>query len=494
MDGTLNLDHASKNEALDLFILFSSTSAQIGDMGAGSYAAANAFMDRYAVYRDWLAVQGRRQGKTVSVNWPLWKDGSYLLPAAQQQVLAGYYGMQPLDSRTGLHILETVLKEDAVQAFVGYGDSRKISRALGVAEAPLANQEGEALQPTGISANNMDSRALLEGTQTYLVSLLARTLGVARERIGPTSPLDAFGLDSIMILELNESLEREFSGLPTTLFYEYNTVEALAGYFTGHYGAQLVTLLKLEQPHGNDAPIAAVQMPGDPQEADLTASQSRRFIPKAGEDVSSVKNAGNPGVMDIAVIGMDGRFPMAGNIAELWDNLKEGKDCITEIPENRWDYTRDYDAEKGKKGKIYTKYGGFIDDVDKFDPLFFQMTPRDAQLTDPQERLFLECAYHTVEDAGYTRERLARSKVGVFVGVMYGHYQLLGTEGYTSGQLAAPNSSFASIANRVSWLFNFQGPSMAVDTMCSSSLTAIHLACESIRSGESEAALAGGLT
>ncbi|WP_341347626.1 SDR family NAD(P)-dependent oxidoreductase [Paenibacillus sp. FSL H3-0469] len=493
VDGTLNLDHASKNEALDLFILFSSTSAQIGDMGAGSYAAANAFMDRYAVYRDWLAVQGRRQGKTVSVNWPLWKDGSYLLPAAQQQVLAGYYGMQPLDSRTGLHILETVLKEDAVQAFVGYGDSRKISRALGVAEAPLANQEGEALQPTGISANNMDSRALLEGTQTYLVSLLARTLGVARERIGPTSPLDAFGLDSIMILELNESLEREFSGLPTTLFYEYNTVEALAGYFTGHYGAQLVTLLKLEQPHGNDAPIAAVQMPGDPQEADLTASQSRRFIPKAGEDVSSVKNAGNPGVMDIAVIGMDGRFPMAGNIAELWDNLKEGKDCITEIPENRWDYTRDYDAEKGKKGKIYTKYGGFIDDVDKFDPLFFQMTPRDAQLTDPQERLFLECAYHTVEDAGYTRERLARSKVGVFVGVMYGHYQLLGTEGYTSGQLAAPNSSFASIANRVSWLFNFQGPSMAVDTMCSSSLTAIHLACESIRSGESEAALAGGV-
>lgn len=110
VSGTLNLDLASKDEALDLFILFSSTSAQIGDMGTGSYAAANSFMDRFAVYRDRLAAQHQRQGKTVSINWPLWQDGRYQVAAAQQQVLADYYGMHLLDSRTGLDILEAVLK------------------------------------------------------------------------------------------------------------------------------------------------------------------------------------------------------------------------------------------------------------------------------------------------------------------------------------------------------------------------------------------------
>ncbi|AIQ58857.1 SDR family NAD(P)-dependent oxidoreductase [Paenibacillus borealis] len=493
VSGTLNLDLASKDEALDLFILFSSTSAQIGDMGAGSYAAANSFLDRFAVYRDRLAAQHQRQGKSVSINWPLWQDGRYQVVAAQQQVLADYYGMHLLDSRTGLDILEAVLKEDVVQAFVGYGDPHKIARALGISGAGQTGQAGQAATAAQSASSSVDSGELLVRTQAYLVSLLAKTLGISKERIGQASPLDAFGLDSIMILELNESLQREFSGLPTTLFYEYNTVESLAGYFTGHYGAQLASLLKLEQPQNPEAVKPPVQLSIDPQAAAYTAPQGGRFMPKAGEAALPARNAVNSGAMDIAVIGMDGRFPMAGNISELWDNLKEGRDCITEIPADRWDYTRDYDPEKGKKGKIYTKYGGFIDDVDKFDPLFFQMTPRDAQLTDPQERLFLECAYHTVEDAGYTREKLARSKVGVFVGVMYGHYQLIGTEGYASGNLVAPNSSFASIANRVSYLFNFQGPSMAIDTMCSSSLTAIHLACESIRSGESEAAVAGGV-
>ncbi|WP_342422455.1 SDR family NAD(P)-dependent oxidoreductase [Paenibacillus sp. FSL E2-0178] len=493
VSGTLNLDLASKDEALDLFILFSSTSAQIGDMGAGSYAAANSFLDRFAVYRDRLAAQHQRQGKTVSINWPLWQDGRYQVAAVQQQVLADYYGMHLLDSRAGLNILEAVLKEEAVQVFVGYGDPHKIARALGISGAGQTGQAGQAATAAQSASSSVDSGDLLVRTQAYLVSLLAKTLGISRDRIGQASPLDAFGLDSIMILELNESLQRDFSGLRTTLFYEYNTVESLAGYFTGHYGAQLASLLKLEQLQNPEALKTPVQLSLDPQAAAYTAPQGGRFLPKAGEAVPPVRNAVNNGGMDIAVIGMDGRFPMAGNISELWDNLRDGRDCITEIPADRWDYTRDYDAEKGKKGKIYTKYGGFIDDVDKFDPLFFQMTPRDAQLTDPQERLFLECAYHTVEDAGYTREKLARSKVGVFVGVMYGHYQLIGTEGYASGNLVAPNSSFASIANRVSYLFNFQGPSMAVDTMCSSSLTAIHLACESIRSGESEAALAGGV-
>lgn len=484
VDGTMNLDLASSGEPLDLFVLYSSTSAQIGDMGAGSYAAANAYMDRYAEYRSRLKAENQRHGQTVSINWPMWKDGRYRLEVAQEQALAEYYGMLPLGSGDGFAILESALREGAAQVFVGYGDQLKIARAIGAAIEELQSPTVENVFEVG--------RELKEPTEEYLASLLAKTLGVSKDRISADSPLDAFGLDSIMILELNEALQQEFAALPNTLFYEFNTVEALAGYFMTHYSARLATMFDLEQPRKADkathSSAAAKFVAAENNEFPTNG----RFQPKAHVSLSQPATAAN-GLMDIAVIGMDGRFPMAGSISELWENLKDGRDCITEIPPDRWDYTQDYDVEKGKKGKIYTKYGGFIDDVDKFDPLFFQMTPRDAELTDPQERLFLECAYHAVEDAGYTRERLAHGKVGVFVGVMYGHYQLIGTEGYSSGNLVAPNSSFASIANRVSYLFNFQGPSMAVDTMCSSSLTAIHLACESIRSGESDAAIAGGV-
>ncbi|WP_410511159.1 SDR family NAD(P)-dependent oxidoreductase [Paenibacillus sp. BR2-3] len=490
VNGTVYLDLASKDEPLDLFILFSSTSVEIGDMGACSYAAANTFMDRYAVYRDKLTAANQRQGKTVSINWPLWKDGRYQIEAAQQQLLSDYYGMQPLDSQTGMDILESILKEDVVHVFAGYGDQKKIRRSLGIGSTVSAGKVD-----TDSESSPVISGELLDRTQAYLVNLLAKTMGISKDRIGHASPLDSFGLDSIMILELNEALQRDFEGLPNTLFYEYNTVQSLAGYFMEQYREQLVRQFKLAQSHK----LEVTAQEENVQRADSYELRSSgtplngRFLPKPKQSVPAEAGSVNGGVMDIAVIGMDGRFPMASNMSELWENLKDGKDCITEIPKDRWDYTKDYDVEKGKKGKIYTKYGGFIDDVDKFDPLFFQMTPRDAQLTDPQERLFLECAYHTVEDAGYTRERLAQTKVGVFVGVMYGHYQLIGTEGYASGNLVAPNSSFASIANRVSYLFNFQGPSMAIDTMCSSSLTAIHLACESIRRGESDTALAGGV-
>ncbi len=122
--------------------------------------------------------------------------------------------------------------------------------------------------------------------------------------------------------------------------------------------------------------------------------------------------------------------------------------------------------------------------------MFFNISPREAELIDPQERLFLEVVWSTIEDGGYTPEQLQKiSKIGVFVGVMYSHYQLYDAQ--TNG--IEPSSSYASIANRVSFFLNLHGPSLAVDTMCSSSLSAIHLACQSLITGECEMALAGGV-
>ena len=189
---------------------------------------------------------------------------------------------------------------------------------------------------------------------------------------------------------------------------------------------------------------------------------------------------------------MSGRYPQAPNLDTFWQNLRAGKDCITEIPAERWDWQAYFDPNKGAPGKSYSKWGGFIEGMDLFDPLFFNISPREADFVDPQERLFLQTVYHTLEDAGYTRQSITNN-VGVFVGVMYDEYQLYGAQAQAQGwQVAIPGNP-SSIANRVSYWCNFQGPSMAVDTMCSSSLTAIHLAVQHLQKGSCDAAIAGGV-
>jgi acyl transferase domain-containing protein len=198
---------------------------------------------------------------------------------------------------------------------------------------------------------------------------------------------------------------------------------------------------------------------------------------------------------EIAIIGIAGRFPEAADLESFWNNLESGRDSIREIPVDRWDHREFYDADRDRKGKTYGRWGGFLDEVAAFDPLFFKISPTEARRMDPQERIFLESAWTALEDAGYTPRTLREAlggEVGVFAGVMWSDYQSWGQESLRLGG-PLPSSSFASIANRVSWLLDLSGPSMAVDTMCSSSLTALHLACQSLLRGECTAALAGGV-
>ncbi|MDE9482416.1 KR domain-containing protein [Xenorhabdus bovienii] len=204
------------------------------------------------------------------------------------------------------------------------------------------------------------------------------------------------------------------------------------------------------------------------------------------------RNIGSAGVaadgMDIAIIGLAGRYPQADNLAQLWQNLSGGVDSITEIPSERWPHQNYFEARPGVVGKTYSKWGGFIDGVEHFDPLFFNISPREAAVQDPQERLFLQCAWDVLEDAGYTREQLnQQGAVGVFAGVQYQDYKFFSTDEIQVAALPG------SIANRVSWFCNFTGPSITLDTMCSASLSAIHQACNSIQAGDCYCAIAGGV-
>ncbi len=335
-----------------------------------------------------------------------------------------------------------------------------LPRRLALPAYPFANESywlaevTEAPPEPQLAATPPAQSAKADTALSILCQVVGETLGIAPDRLDVTAPLDGYGMDSVMVTRATDKLEAVFGPLPKTLFYECRTLAALAAHLdeTHHLPAAL-------QPQSRAAPAPSVD---------------------AGHDA-------------IAIIGLAGRYPQAETLGDFWQVLTEGHDCITPIPADRWDHNRFYSETKAA-GKTRSRWGGFLNQIDGFDAAFFGILPKDADLTDPQERLFVETAWHAVEDAGHCPETLnAACRVGVFVGVMYSEYQLLAAEQTALGQPTALSSSPASIANRVSYLFDFQGPSLAVDTMCASSLTAIHLAVRALRAGECHAAVAGGV-
>jgi acyl transferase domain-containing protein/acyl carrier protein len=196
----------------------------------------------------------------------------------------------------------------------------------------------------------------------------------------------------------------------------------------------------------------------------------------------------------VAVIGLACRFPGAASAEEFWRLLCEGREAITEIPPDRWDVDAYYDPDPQAPGKSNSRWGGFLDGVDRFDAAFFGIPPREARHMDPRQRLLLETAWTALDDAGIAPERLSASHTGVFIGHMVGDYYSLETAHVSGIDAHASTGNLDSIlANRLSYALNLQGPSLAVDTACSSSLVALYLACQSLRQDECRLALAGGV-
>src|SRR5246500_4340900 len=200
----------------------------------------------------------------------------------------------------------------------------------------------------------------------------------------------------------------------------------------------------------------------------------------------------------IAIIGIGCRFPGGVNDTEsFWDLLVKGREAVSDVPPDRWNIDRFFDAEPGLPGKSIARRGGFLEKIDEFDPQFFGISPREAPYVDPQHRLMLETAWGAIEDAGLVLDLEHGTDVGVFIGISHNDYQgIQGTPWEHSGiSPHSPTGCAHSIAaNRISYCFNLRGPSVALDTACSSALTAVHAACEHLRAGRGDAALAGGVT
>lgn len=198
----------------------------------------------------------------------------------------------------------------------------------------------------------------------------------------------------------------------------------------------------------------------------------------------------------IAIIGMSCRFPGADNLSECWRLLSEGRDAVGEVPADRWNIDDYYDPDPDRPGRISTRRGGFLRDADKFDAAFFSISRREALQMDPQQRLLLEVSWEAIEHAGIAPLSLAGSRTGVFAGISCSYYGqtgvLSGAGGFPDVYTIAGNATNAA-AGRLSYFLGLQGPSLAIDTACSSALVAVHLACQSLHAGETDLAVASGV-
>ncbi|MFH8346373.1 SDR family NAD(P)-dependent oxidoreductase [Streptomyces sp. NPDC018045] len=472
-DGLVHLDRATRHDPLDFFLTFSSGAAVTGNPGQADYATANAFLDAFAALRTARVAAGERAGRTLSVAWPLWKDGGMTVDEGTLAYLWRSRGLAPMETADGLAALTRAWRLGEEQVWVYHGDAARV---------PAASGRPRAQRPAPPTASAPPAGRLARETLRLLVALFARVTKLPVSAVDADEELGAMGLDSILIVQLNKELAAVFEDVPTTVFYEFPTLRAIAGHLAAEHPADARAWT------GEPAATAPEPSPG-------TAADR---IPAAYAAPAS----GAPADGDrepIAIIGVSGRYPQAADLAEFWENLKAGRDCVGEIPADRWPLDGFFEPNRAKAvatGRSYSKWGGFLDDFAAFDPLHFRIAPRDAYAMDPQERLFLQAAWQVFEDAGYSREEIARrhgKRVGVFAGVTKTGHARHGAGRLPSGETVVPALSFASLSARTSYVLDLCGPSLTIDTMCSASLTAVHEACEHLYRGDCEMAVAGGV-
>ena len=471
--GLMNLDAAIGGEPLDFMVLFSSLAGALGNPGQGDYAAANAFLDGFASHRNRLIAQGQRCGQTLSMDWPYWRDGGMQLDEAVIHAMEQNTGLKPLEQSAALSALTAGMGfSDVDQLLIMGGDHQKLRSLMGLTNGQEASPLN-SVDPT--STERPTERLMAPARQqrmlAWVLDAFSQVLKIPSERLGADVAIDRFGVDSISALHILELLESELGALPQTLLFEHPTITKLVEHLLAAYP--------------------------DAWREDDQPSVDEHIGEKSASQVQTNDRPGDrPGDRsgDVAIIAVAGRYPGAGDVEALWEMLVAGRDGITEVPKTRWDADAHYSERKGKAGHSHCKWGGFIDDVDCFDADFFEYTPREATLLDPQERLFLETTWHLLERAGHTRAALQdryQGRVGVFVGAMYQQYNAMEADRDSRSLLRL--SSYAAIANRTSFFFDLQGPSVAVDSMCSSGLQAVHQACQSLQAGECRLAVAGGV-
>ncbi|WP_443045108.1 type I polyketide synthase [Streptomyces sp. Go40/10] len=471
VDAALILHELTRDMNVDVFVLFSSAAGVIGGPGQGNYSAANAFLDAFAQWR-------RAQGlPAVSLAWGLWAESAGMIATMSEsdQARMGRGGVLPLATEDGMTLLDTALSGEASILVPLKFDFAVLTEQARAGQLPpvlrgLVRQPRRAVRSALVGAGGVgdslaDRLAVLsrEGQERHLVELVlgevAVVLGHAdAASIGAGQAFNDLGFDSLTAVELRNRLSAVTGlRLSATLVFDYPSPVVLAEFLR----AELV---------GEDAGADSV----------------------VGGAVSGASVADDP----IAIVAMGCRLPGGvGSPEDLWRLVVEGRDGISEFPEDRgWDVARLFDPDPDRVGKSMVRHGGFLHDAGEFDPGFFGISPREALAMDPQQRLLLETSWEVLERAGIDPTSLKGSRTGVFAGAMYHDYatNLTRVPEELEGFLGNGNAG-SFISGRVSYTFGFEGPAVTVDTACSSSLVAMHSAMQALRNGECTLALAGGV-
>lgn len=485
--GTLALDEATAEEDLDFFVLMSSTAGALGNAGQTDYAMANRFLDAFAEQRTARVAAGARSGRTVSLSWPLWRDGGMRVDGQTARLTAATTGFQPMPAAAGILALEKALLGRDPVLLLAHGDLSRIERTLERQPAPWPDEAGPSTGPEAPAAAETITADLGSALTELLCELAADLLKVSRNDMDDDVEFADVGFDSVLFAQyanrINDRLDLE---LAPVVFFDNSTIGSLVRTLLRHHGEGIAAAL---------APSEPLAPSGPPPEATPGHSWTPTPTPTPHVAPPSPPAPELPGHPEpIAVVGIAGRFPGAPDLDTYWDNLLAGRDQVREIPPDRWDWRAHHDASSRLPGATQCRWGGFLDDIYGFDAAFFRIAPREAQLMDPQQRLFLEACWAALENAGYDPRRLSGSPTGVFAGVsLHDYLQVLEGAGSEVVGHTATGNVHSIVPNRVSYLLDLRGPSEAVDTACSSSLVALHRAVGALRTGECDAAIAGGV-
>jgi acyl transferase domain-containing protein/NADPH:quinone reductase-like Zn-dependent oxidoreductase/acyl carrier protein/SAM-dependent methyltransferase len=480
-------------EALDFVLFFSSVQSTFKAPGQSNYAAGCTFKDAFAqrLRADWKCA-------VKVINWGYWGGvGAVAAPAYRERM--AQMGVGSIEPQEGMAALETLLNGPLDQ--IGVLKLSKPLSAFGIGAADGAHvMEGpvpavsrtRARDTVGVSP--IDDADALEKVKAMLARMVSKLVRIAPGSQDGDADLSAFGFDSISLTEFVSTLNRELGiSLSPPVLFEYPTLNAIAAYLVTEHADAVAARFA---PRGSSvAPTATATAtadgPGLPAQTTRAPAGRRRARLASDKTVVPASVAEREAV---AIVGMSGRFPMAEDIDALWRNLSEGRDCISEIPQDRWDWREYYGDPVREDNKTNVKWGGFIDGIRDFDPLFFGISPREAELMDPQQRLLMIHAWKAIEDAGYAPASLTGSDTALFIGTSGTGYADLVAQANTAIEGYTSTGSVASVGpNRLSFLLNLHGPSEPVETACSSALVALRRGVLAIEAGESKMAIVGGV-
>lgn len=479
--GTVLLDELTADDRLGVFVLFSSVVGTVGNAGQTDYAAGNAFLDAFAVHRERRVTEGTRSGRTVSVAWPLWSEGGMRLGTEAAAMAVTTIGLVPISTTEALRVLEDAVRSRTPRLYVSCAGADRTRAVLARAGFSAQGSAAPVTRPSDAA-----EPAELEPTQVLplVLARIAEVAGTTPERIDAATELGTYGFNSVLLTTLANRLNDTFGvALTPVTFYEFPTADAITEHLVGRHAGIVHAALSVSD---SSAPESApVESASDPVPVRASA-----FEEKSQPEHAIAPPHDGP----IAIVGLAGRFPGAPDAEIFWRNLLAGRDLVTEVPAERWDW-RAYDGDPRREpGTTDCRTGGFLDSVTAFDAAHFSLSPREASLMDPQQRLFLETCWHALEDAGYDPRSFAGTRTGVFAGAtLHDYLEVLGEHGTDVAGHTVTGNVHAIVANRVSYLLDLRGPSETVDTACSSSLVALHRALAALRTGECDAALVGGV-